>query len=106
MKSTVHGGTRSDGSIVIPGGKRSQDIVVKGTLFDQDGYEDLTTLMNTMRTEVTTDEATLTMRHLQPPATWVNDWQYTVRRSDEIEFAPSLRTGSQKYSIPFLVISY
>lgn len=106
MKGKVHHGTRADGCIVIPGGKKSQKITIDGNLFDADGYEDLTTLMNIMRTQVTTDPATLTMKHLQPPSTWVDDWSYTVRRVDEISFGPSMRIGVQPYSVSFIVTSY
>jgi len=105
MKAVVHPGNRGDGSIVIPGGKRSQEILVEGTLFDADGYKDLTALMNELRSEVTTDVAILTMKHKEG-ISWITDWSYTVRRIDEIEFPQSLRTGIQKYSITFLVISY
>lgn len=105
MKATVIGGTRGDGAIVIPGGKKSQEIIIQGRLIDNDGYADLTTLMATMRNMVTTDQATLTLMHWTG-STWQNDWQYTVRRIDEIEFPESLRTWEQEYSVRFLVIAY
>jgi len=104
IKATVIEGKRADGSIVIPGGKKSQEIVIRGRLIDNDGYIDLTTLMNTMRTSVTTNQATLTLKHLS--GTWITDWTYTVRRIEEITFPESLRTWEQEYSIRFLVISY
>jgi len=105
MKATVIRGTRSDGSIVIPGGKRSQEITVRGTMFDNDGYKDLTALINEMKTKVTTDQAILTMKHLEG-AVYVTDWQYTVRRIEEIRFPKSLRTESQRYEVSFLVLAY
>jgi hypothetical protein len=105
MKATVIPGTRGDGAIVIPGGKKSIEIIVRGRLIDNDGYEDLTTLMNTMRNMVTTAQATLTLEHWNG-ATWVQDWQYTVRRIDEIDFPESLRIWEQEYSVRFLVIAY
>ena len=105
MKAVVIPGNRGDGSIVIPGGKRSQEIRVEGTLFDADGYKDLTSLMNEMRSEITTDVATLTMKHKEG-VSWVTDWSYTVRRIDEINFPQSLRTGMQKYNVNFLVVAY
>ncbi len=105
MKATVIEGTRGDGVIVIPGGKKSQEITIQGRLIDNDGYADLTTLMATMRTMVTTDQCTLTLMHWTG-STWANDWAYTVRRIDEIDFPESLRTWDQEYSIRFLVIAY
>jgi len=105
IKAVIHEGNRADGAIVIPGGKRPIEIRVRGNLFDSDGYEDLTTLMNTMRTNVTTDIATLTLKHWTG-ATWQNDWSYTVRRIDEINFPESLRTNVQRYEIRFLVIRF
>lgn len=105
MKATVIEGNRGDGAIVIPGGKRSQEIIVRGRLLDNDGYEDLTTLINEMKAMITTDQSTLTLQHWNG-ATWVQDWQYLVCRIDEIEFAESLRTWEQEYNIKFLVIAY
>lgn len=105
MKATVIQGTRGDGAIIIPGGKRSQEIRVKGWLFDSDGYEDLTTLMNEMRSKVTTNLATLTLKHWTG-AIWQNDWSYAVRRIEEINFPESLRTDVQDYEINFLVFAY
>ena len=105
IKATVIEGTRGDGVIVIPGGKKSQEITIEGRLIDNDGYEDLTTLINEMKTKVTTNQATLTLKHWTG-STWQNDWSYIVRRIDEIEFEESLRTWEQPYSIRFLVIAY
>ena len=103
MKATIIHGTRGDGAIVIPGGKKSQTITVQGKLWAED-YKALTTLMNTLKSSITTDIATLTMKHYEPGE--VIDWAYTVRRIGEINFPPSLRTSIQEYSISFLVISY
>ena len=104
IKATVIPGTRGDGSIVIPGGKRSQEITIKGKLIDEDGYKDLTTRINEMKTKVTTDQAVLTMEHYD--GGWIQDWSYTVRRIEEIKFPKSLRTESQDYEISFLVLAY
>ena len=104
MKATVIHGTRGDGAIVIPGGKKSQEIRIKGKLFDADGYKDLTALMNDMRSKITTDLATLTMKHND--GGWVTDWTYSVRRIDEITFPTSMRIGMQEYEISFLVLTY
>jgi len=107
MKATIIQGNRGDGAIVIPGGKKSQTIEVRGKLYDADGYEDITTLMNTMRSNITTDVATLTLKHR--PITggaWTTDWSYTVRRISEIEFPQSMRVGVQEYRVAFLVLAY
>ena len=110
MKATVIKGTRGDGSIVIPGGKRSQEITIRGKLIDEDGYADLTTRINEMKVKVSTLPATLTLKHwddtLSGGGDWVTDWTYTVRRIEEITFSESLRTESQEYNIPFFVIAY
>jgi hypothetical protein len=107
MKATVIKGNRADGCIIIPSGKEAIEINVEGILFDADGYADLTTLMGTMRTNVTTDPATLTLKHWNG-ATYVTDWAYSVRRIDQIEFPNSddMRTEAQPYRIKFTVFSY
>ena len=105
MKSVVIEGTRGNGSIVIPGGKKSAEIEVKGIIADNDGYADITTKMATMRSDVTTNPATLTLKHWTGSA-WANDWVYTVRRIDEITFDNSMRTYDQPYTVRFLILSY
>ena len=104
MKATVIGGTRGDGSLVIPGGKKSQEINVKGKLVAE-GYKAITELMDTLRTSVTTDSATLTLQH-NIGAGYVIDWSYTVRRIEEIRFPASKRTSSQDYEVGFLVTAF
>lgn len=103
MKATVIKGTRGDGSIVIPGGKQSQEIRVRGKLYSDD-YIALNTLITTLKSNVTTDLATLTLKHYD--GGWQTDWAYTVRRIEEINFPQSLRTSFQEYEIVFLVVSY
>jgi hypothetical protein len=105
MKATVIEGNRASGSIVIPGGQKSIEIIIRGRLIDNDGYADLTTLIATMKSSITTNQATLTLKHWSGSA-WVNDWVYTVRRIEEIDFPESLRTWDQEYSVRFLVIAY
>ena len=107
MKATVIKGVRADGAVVIPGGKESAEIKVRGILFDSDGYSDITTLMATMRSSVTTLPATLTLKHWTGSA-WTTNWAYSVRRIDEINFSDSedMRTVAQPYEISFLIISY
>jgi len=102
-KDTIIEGNRGDGAIVIPGGKRSQLITIKGILTGDD-YKAITTLMNTMRTNITTEVATLTMKHYDSGE--IIDWQFTVKRITEIKFPETLRTSSQDYEIEFLVLSY
>jgi hypothetical protein len=103
MKATVIEGSRGSGSIVIPGGQKSIEILVRGRLI-ANGYDALNTLITTMKTMVTTDQVTLTLQHYT--TTWVQDWSYVVRRIDEIDFPESLRTWDQEYSIRFLIIAY
>jgi len=103
MKATVIKGKRGDGSIVIPGGKESQEIRVRGKVY-ADEYIALNTLITTLKSSVTTDLATLTLKHYD--SGWVTDWAYTVRRIDEIRFPQSLRTSYQEFEIVFLVIAY
>jgi hypothetical protein len=111
-KAVIHEGNRGNGSIHIPGGKKSQTITISGILYDEDGYEDLTTRINTLKAEVTTLPATLTLSHWDPDAsgagTWQTDWEYTVVRTTEIEIddANEMRTDFINYTINFLVLSY
>lgn len=103
-KDLVIKGHRADGSIVIPGGKRSNEIIIKGIIMG-DNYVEITTAMNEMRTKVDRNVSTLTLEHLEG-SNWVQDWARTVKRIEEITFDESLRTDSQKYTVTFLVISY
>jgi len=103
LKDTVIRGTRGDGSIRIKGGKRSQEIVIKGKLVADD-YKALTALISTMRTSITTDTATLSLKHYD--SGWTTDWSLTVFRNSEIIFPESMRTGVQEYEVRFLVLSY
>lgn len=103
IKATVIKGIRGAGVIVIPGGKKSQNIVVRGNLCASN-YNALTSLMNEMRQKVTTSSATLKLQHYN--GSWQDDWAYTVRRLEEIKFPQSLRTGVQGYEITFLITSF
>jgi len=105
MKATIIHGNRGDGAIVIPGGKKSQNLVIRGRIFDNAGYKDITDAINEMKSAINTDLSTLTMEHLEG-AVWTTDWSYTVRRTREITFPESLRTGSQRYEATFLVVAY
>jgi len=105
-KDVIIEGNRADGSLVIPGGKKSIQIKINGILFAANGYVDLTTLMSTMRSNVTTNPATLTLSHYD--SGWQTDWSYSVKRIGEIIFPKSedRRTQSQNYEVTFLVIAY
>jgi hypothetical protein len=104
MKATVHEGNRSSGSIIIPGGKESIDITIKGVVTGDD-YSAIITAMNSMRTNVTTNVATLSLQHYD--GGWVNDWSYTVRRIDKIKWEEdNLRTTYQKYECTFKILVY
>ena len=106
MKATIIRGNRADGSIIIPGGKKSQEIRIRGKIIEDTGYTAIISKMNEMRTKITTGSATLKMQHYN--GSWVDDWAYTVRRIAEIRFPQSLRTedNPQEYEVVFLVISY
>ena len=105
IKATIISGTRGDGSIIIPGGKKSQQIKIRGLLM-ADNYSDLTTAMNTLRTSFTTNLATLTLEQRLGSAEWTTNWIYYVRRIEEIIFPQSYRTGYQEYEITVMVLSY
>ena len=106
MKATIIRGNRGDGSLIIPGGKKSQELRIRGKIIEDTGYDAITTKMNEMRTKITTDSATLKIQHYN--GSWVDDWSYTVRRINEIRFPQSLRTSEdlQEFECVFLVTSY
>lgn len=107
MKATIHEGNRADGSIVIPGGKESVDITLKGVLIGDD-YSAIMTAISTMRTKVTSAVSTLSLQHYdEDTSAWVSDWSYTVRRIDKIKWdEDNLRTSHQKYELSFRVLVY
>lgn len=105
MKATIIEGVRADGSIVIPAGKKSIEIIVKGVILDDDGFVDINTKMAEMQTKVTTSEATLTMKYWTG-STWANTWAKTVRRISEITFSDSFRINDIEYEVRFLVVAY
>lgn len=104
-KAVVIEGNRASGAIVIPGGKKSQEIVIKGVIFDNDGFGDIQSKITTMKSDVTTNVATLTKKYFNG-ATWVNVWQYSVRRNESIDFSDSFQTIDQEYEVRFLILSY
>ncbi|KKL63188.1 hypothetical protein LCGC14_2177580 [marine sediment metagenome] len=106
IKANVIDGTRADGSIIIPGGKKSQKIEIEGILYD-DGYDfvSISIAMATMRTSLTAETGTLTLEWLDG-ASWTTIWSYTVRRIGEIIFPSSMRTDMQAYKVEYIVLSY
>jgi hypothetical protein len=105
QKDLIIEGTRADGSVLIPAGKKHKIITLRGILFGGD-YKILTEQMNAMKIQVTTNLATLSMKHLDPLLGEVIDWVYTVKRYGRIEFVESLRTSTQRYTINFIVLAY
>jgi len=110
MKANVIRGNRASGCIVIPAGKKSIEIVVKGVLWSNEGYADLVSQINTMRANITTSPATLTLKHwdddLSGGGAYITDWAFTCRRIEDITFGDSMRTEKIEYSITFLVTGY
>ena len=105
-KDTIIPGIRADGSIRIPGGKKSQIITIKGYLVNQNGYEDLIADKIDFQDDITTLTATLTVAHYTG-SMWQTDYAYTVVRQGEITFnVDSLRTNYIEYTIEFLVLAY
>jgi hypothetical protein len=84
IKATVIPGTRGDGSLVIPGGKKSPEINVRGKIVAE-GYKLITEAMDSLRTNITTLPATLTLQYNEGSG-WVTSWSRTVRRIEEIRF--------------------
>lgn len=111
-KAIIHEGTRANGSIHIPAGKRSQKITISGLLFDNDGFVDISTKMNALFSGVTTTPGTLTLKYWDPNLSgaggYVNIWSYLVVRTEEIEINDNseFRTESIGYSVEFTVLSY
>ena len=106
IKATVISGTRSDGSLIIPGGKQSQNITVKGLLVNAGNqHADIVTAIQTLNTNITTDVATLTKTHISGVTT-ITDYSYTVRRIESIKYPDSMQVYQQAYEITFLVLAY
>jgi len=109
MKANVIKGNRASGCIVIKGGKSPIEIIVKGVLWSNEGYADLVSQINTMRTSITTNPAVLTLKHYDSEESgdgWITDWSYACIRIGEITFGDSMRTEKIEYSITFLVTGY
>ena len=109
-KSVVIKGNRADGAIVIDGGKQSQEIIIKGKLWSDDGYLDLMNKLNTMKTKIGSIATTITKEYwdvtLSGGGDWVTTWEYTVKRIEPITFADSLQTDIQEYTATFYIVAY
>ena len=109
-KDTVIHGTRGDGCIIISGGKKSQEITIKGKLWSETGYADLMTKMNEMKLMVDSDVATITKEFWNPLLTgggdWDTTWSYTVKRIEPITFADSFQVDTQDYTAIFYIVAY
>jgi hypothetical protein len=111
IKANVIRGTRADGSIVIPGGKKSVEIIAKGKLWSNDGYKELMSQQDTMRANVTTAPAILTLQYFDPTLSggggWVTNWSFAVRRIEDINFSSTdMRTLSLDYDVKFFITAY
>jgi len=109
IKATVIHGTRADGCLVIDGGKKSLEVIIKGKIWGED-YVDLITKINTLKASVTTNPATVTLEHYDPNQSgggaWVTDTAYTVKRIEDITFGESMLTDIIDYNVNLLVIAY
>lgn len=105
-KALIIEGNRADGALYIPGGKKPLRITIKGILIEED-YKDITEQIADIKSKISTDYATLTLKHKEG-VSWINDWQYLVKRIGEIKFPISsdLRTASQRYEVDFIVLEY
>ena len=107
IKANVIKGTRSDGAVVIPGGKKTIEINIKGIIWSTLGFADLMSQVNAMRDNLTTFPATLTLAHYDPDTTsWVTDWAFSVQRIEDIVFGTSMRTEKIDYDCKFVVTNY
>jgi len=100
IKNVVIEGTRGDGAIVIPGGTPTYNITIRGVIIGSD-YDAVMSQIVTLRSTVTTAEATLTVERDSGSFD-----TYTVRRIGDIQYSdsPNMRTQSLEYSITFLVL--
>jgi hypothetical protein len=110
IRANVINGLRADGAIVIPAGKKSINIVVEGVLWTNDGYKDLMSQVDEMKSKITTIPATLTLKYFDPTLSaggqWVTSWSFAVRRIADITFGKSMRTEKMEYSVDFLITGY
>jgi len=104
-KSVIIEGTRGEGAIVIPGGKKSWELIISGVLTIDgatEGYEELTAKINAMETTIL-DNIRYKIRLDKSPSTY---WEYNVKRIKAIEYPENMRTESQEYTVRFLANSW
>jgi len=104
-------GTRGDGSLIIPGGRESQDIIIDGIILASDSslpdgtaysnpngtnYEKIMEQIDWLRINVPTTET-----HLYVEKTSSTYDDYVVRRIGKIIFPKNLRRNIQEYTITF-----
>jgi hypothetical protein len=106
-KDVVIDGNRGDGSIVIPGGKKSVTISVKGVLLG-DSFDDLTDKKVALSAALPTSPGVLSLQQYVN-STWKNVWSYAVKRQGEIVFEgddENRRLSQMPYMVNFLILSY
>ena len=100
-RNTEISNIRGDGSINIPGGNGSYDIVISGILTGTD-YEDLTDKMNDMINSIVSH----TNYVLSLPTSSTTADEIHVRRLVKISFDKSNRTTFQRYTVIFRALSW
>lgn len=97
-----HTNLRSQGSIIIPGGDKAYNIIIRGVLRSTD-YENLTIAMLALRDTI--DNNTNYVLKLDKSSTTTDD--INVMRIQPITFeGPAKRTKWQFYSVPLLANSW
>jgi len=109
-KSVIIKGNRGDGSIVIDGGKASQELTIKGILYSEEGYVDLMSKLDTMKSKIGTGLATITKEWFDTEASgggeWKTTWQYSIKRIEPISFEDSLQIDKISYTVTFYIVAY
>lgn len=104
-KAVVIEGTRGEGAIVVPGGKKSWDLVITGILMIDgatEGYEELTAKIDEMENLILAN----TRYKVRLDKTSSTYYEYKVKRIHTIDYPESLRTDSQEYMVTFLANSW
>jgi hypothetical protein len=105
-KDTIIEGTRGDGSIVIPAGKKSQTITLKGYLINHAGYVSLIADKAALEAGVPTSVGTFSAQHWNG-SSWTTDYTYTVKRIAPITYdTDTLRTDYLGYTVELFIIAY
>ena len=93
-KSVVIEGLRGQGAIIIPGSTGSWDLVIRGVLTG-DNYEAITAKIDALESAVAYN--TRYIIKIQKSAG--QNYEYKVKRVEQIEYPENLRTDSQEYII-------